>query len=90
MPYSTDLSKNNRPESLTNHSLSTSVLIAIPDAEGRSVDDLKPLYDAIDPEAFDKLFAPRADKKSRPHGVVSFRYLGYWVTVSIDGTVELE
>jgi Halobacterial output domain 1 len=74
----------------SSHSLSTRVLTAIADAEDCSPDDLETLYTVINPEALDELFAPQADGTTRTHGSVSFRYAGYWVTVSSDGGVELE
>ena len=53
-------------------------------------EELGSLYDVIDPEALDALFAPRADGSPRPVGEVSFQYAGYWVTVSSGGVVELD
>ncbi len=62
----------------------------IAETEGKSVYEHKPLYNVIDPEALDALFAPRADGTSRPVGEVSFHYEGYWVTVSSEGAVEIQ
>ncbi|WP_227378842.1 HalOD1 output domain-containing protein [Haladaptatus halobius] len=52
-------------------------------AEGSS-DDLEPLYEAIDPDALDALFAPRPTGSDRPGGQVTFTYAGYTVTVTSD------
>ena len=73
------------PRSLTNQ-----ILTAIAESTDQSVEDLGPLYDVIDPEALDALFAPRADGSPRPVGEVSFQYAGYWVTVSSGGAVEID
>ncbi|GAA0254788.1 HalOD1 output domain-containing protein [Haladaptatus pallidirubidus] len=79
------LSSEDSPRSLTNH-----VLTAIIEAEDLSLDSLDPLYDVIDPDALDTLFAPRADGSPRPFGRISFHYAGYQVTVSSEGSVALE
>ncbi len=66
------------------------MVTVVADAQGQSEDDLTPLYDVIDPEALDALFAPLVDGTTRTHGSVSFHYAGYWVTVSSEGAVELK
>ncbi|WP_227380787.1 HalOD1 output domain-containing protein [Haladaptatus halobius] len=81
---------NGSPPTASPRSLSTNVLTAVADAKGQSPVDLEPLYQVINPEALDALFAPRADGTPRTHGSVSFQYAGYWVTVSTEGAVELE
>ena len=79
-----------RPSAASLHSLSTRVLTTVADANECTPDDLDTLYNVINPEALDELFAPRADGTTRSQGSVSFQYAGYWVTVSSDGVVELE
>nr|WP_227378589.1 HalOD1 output domain-containing protein [Haladaptatus halobius] len=71
-------------------SLSERVITAIVDAKGQSPNDLEPLYNAIDPEALDALFAPQADGTTRARGSVSFQYAGYWITVSSENAVEFK
>ena len=81
---------NETPAADTPRSLTNQILTAIAESTDQSVENLGPLYDAIDPEALDALFAPRADGSPRPVGKVSFQYAGYWVTVSSEGAVELD
>ncbi|WP_227357481.1 HalOD1 output domain-containing protein [Haladaptatus salinisoli] len=71
-------------------SLTERIVTIVSEEGGQSVDELKPLYNAIDPDALESLFAPRGDGSSRPDGKISFQYAGYWVTVSSDGAVEVE
>ena len=70
--------------------MSTRILTAIAERDDRSIDDLRPLYEVIDPDALDALFAPRMDGSLRGGGSVSFPYAGYVVTVSSDGVVEID
>jgi Halobacterial output domain 1 len=84
-PIGNEIPADDTPRSLTNQ-----ILTAIAESTHRSVEDLGPLYDVIDPEALDALFARRADGSPRPVGKISFQYAGYWVTVSSDGAVEID
>ncbi|MGQ3722924.1 HalOD1 output domain-containing protein [Natrialba aegyptia] len=43
----------------------------------------------MDPAALDRLFEPTAADDSVRGGHVSFRYRGYDVTISSDGTIKL-
>lgn len=54
-----------------------------------SGDDLMPLYQSIDPDALETLFAPQADGSERADGRVTFTHAGHVVTVSSDGTVDV-
>ncbi len=74
----------------TSDSLTERIVTTVAEADGQSVDELEPLYDVINPDALESLFASRADGSPRPDGEVSFQYAGYWVTVSSDGAVELD
>ncbi|UHQ97992.1 hypothetical protein HYG81_20390 (plasmid) [Natrinema zhouii] len=66
------------------------VLEAIADAEDVSPITLEPpLNDVVDPAALDRLFEPTAADDSVRSGHVSFRYRGYDVTISSDGTLKL-
>jgi hypothetical protein len=71
-------------------SLTERIVTTVAEEKGQAVDELEPLYDVINPEALDSLFATRADGSSRPDGKISFQYAGYWVIVSSDGAVELD
>jgi len=69
-------------------SLVQSISEAVADAEGVETWDLTPLYEAIDPGALGSLIG-----SAGPYDdsfVVTFDYHGYDVTVTADGTVELE
>lgn len=66
------------------------VLEAIADAEDVSPATLEPpLNDVVDSAALNRLFEPTATDDSVRSGYVSFRYRGYDVTVSSDGTIKL-
>ena len=81
---------NDGPPAASPQPPSTRVLIAVADAKECTPDDLEPLYNVINPEALDELFAPQADGTTRSQGSVSFQYAGYQVTVSSEGDVSLE
>ena len=82
-------------ETDTVQSLSFEVIAAVADREGVDPTDIEPptydaLYDVINPEALDSLFSPREDGTPRASGRVEFPFCGYHVTVTSDGTVEVE
>lgn len=71
-------------------SVSQSVVEAVADAEGVAPEDLEPpLYEVIDPEALERVFAPTASG-ARRDGRIEFVYNGYDVTVRGDGRVSVE
>ncbi|WP_227354912.1 DUF7504 family protein [Haladaptatus salinisoli] len=71
--------------------LGTTVVETVAEAAGVTPADIEvPLYDVIDPDALDALFAPRPDGRDRTAGTVSFALHGHYVTVSADGVVEVE
>ncbi len=59
-------------------------------AEAKDVDplDLDSLYEVIDPDALDSLFAP-TNGSPRSDGKIAFEYADHTVVVSSDGTVRL-
>ena len=66
------------------------VVEAVADAEGVDPEALAPpLYEAIDPDALNRIFAatPTADRTAER---VGFRYSGYEVTIYGDGSVSVE
>ena len=64
--------------------LSSAVVEAVASAEGVEPFDLsEPLYDAINPDALDALFAGN-------DGRVTFEYHGYRVTAHASGEVDVE
>lgn len=60
--------------------------------EGTTPDELgPPLYESVDLEALDALFAPRVDGNSRdPGGHVEFEYEEYRICVESDGTITID
>lgn len=70
--------------------LSTTVAHALADVMGIEVTDSGfALYDSIDPEALDRLFAPAADGRLRSAGHVAFAVEGYRVTAYSDGRIVI-
>lgn len=70
---------------------SQTVVTAIADYEGvEPTKIVATLYEVIDPEALDALFASGDGTTSRYAGSVSFDYCGYEVTVGADGRVWLD
>ncbi|WP_231189283.1 HalOD1 output domain-containing protein [Haladaptatus sp. DYF46] len=51
--------------------------------------ELGPLYDSIDPDAFDAILAPPTTKNTDTTTLISFMYAGYSVTVQSNGTVNV-
>ncbi|WP_436343524.1 HalOD1 output domain-containing protein [Natronorubrum sp. FCH18a] len=83
-----------RSDTAAVHSVSFDVITAIAEREGVDPMDIEPpeyeaLYDAINPEALDALFAPREDGTPRAPGRVEFPFCGYQVVVSSDGEVSV-
>ncbi|MFU8868391.1 HalOD1 output domain-containing protein [Natronococcus sp.] len=67
------------------------VVETVANAEGVDPTELEPpLYDAVDPNAIDDLFAATTAPNASRNGQLTFRYRGYDVTVRADGTVSLE
>ncbi|WP_277542716.1 HalOD1 output domain-containing protein [Haloarcula laminariae] len=65
------------------------VVEAICREAGAAPAELDPLYDSIDPDALDALFATAPSGPDRIGLRVSFRFAGYRVTVSGDGSVDI-
>ena len=74
-------------------SITETIIDRIAREDGRDPLELPPLWNVIDPEALETLFASTKSGHARA-GSVGFRYCGYWVTVEDDGddtvTVSLE
>lgn len=66
-------------------SASVAVIAAVAEASGRDPSTNTPLYDVIDPEALERLFARPAKPKADINGCVRFEYEGYRVVVKADG-----
>ena len=70
--------------------LSTTVAHALANAMADDVTDTEfRLYDCIDPDALDNIFAPTADGASRAFGHVAFKIKGYQVTVYDQGQIVI-
>ncbi|WP_290818156.1 HalOD1 output domain-containing protein [Halovivax sp.] len=76
-------------------SATVGVLEAVAAASGRPVlpgerdgTPLPPLYEAVDPEALDRIVDSLGD--AQPDASISFRYADYEVTVRAAGAVEVE
>lgn len=70
---------------------STSVVEAIAAERGVSPEDLRaPLYEYLDPDALDAIFAPRNGESNRHHGRIEFTALGCDVVVEGTGEITAE
>ncbi|QLG64342.1 hypothetical protein HUG12_20765 (plasmid) [Halorarum salinum] len=70
--------------------VTTTVVHALADAMGTDVTGIEfSLHDSVDPEALDRLFAPRDDGTPRPPGHVAFSVEGYRVTVYSGGDIAI-
>lgn len=70
---------------------SRSVVDAVAAVTDSRAESLRPLYEVVDPDALDRLCGGATDRQSQSGGtLVSFRYEGCEVTVSGDGSVEVE
>lgn len=90
----------------TGEPVSTGIVLTIAEETGRPVTELPPLYNSIDPDALDALFAGRQNGKRQiqidgsteneqtesdsKSGWVRFDFADYRVTVYADETFELE
>ena len=68
---------------------SVAVVEAVAAATDVDVDELPLLYEAIDPDALDALFAPKHAGTPRVPGQVRFTLAGCEVTVTADGEVAV-
>lgn len=67
-------------------SVSERVTYRIAEAEDRSVTELDPLYNSIDPEALDAL----VDSLSAPDASITFTHEDYTITVDVCGTISID
>lgn len=83
-----------RAKVAADRSVSYDVIAAVAEREGADPTAIEPpeyeaLYDAVNPEALDSLFAPRTDGTERATGRVEFTFCGYDIVVTSDGDVEV-
>lgn len=69
--------------------ISTVIVKIIASLEDVAPTHLEPLHDYVDPDALDRLVAPKRDGTPRTGAFASFRFEGYDVTVSGDGQISL-
>jgi hypothetical protein len=70
--------------------VTTTVVHALADATGIDVTEAEfTLNDYVDPDALDRLFAPKADGTPRSVGHVSFPVMGYQTTVYSTGQISI-
>lgn len=67
---------------------SSAVVRAVADVTGREVTSIRPLYDAIDPDALDR-FLTHGKPGARPR-TISFRFERCKVTVDAEGRIDVE
>lgn len=73
-----------------NNHISQSVIEAVAEAEQIDPVELSPtLFQIVDPDALDEIFASVSTDDQR-EGQVVFTYIGYEVTVSSEGVVSVE
>ncbi|SIR63192.1 hypothetical protein SAMN05421858_3016 [Haladaptatus litoreus] len=77
-------------ENANNEPISTVIAETIANHKGVDPADLEPLYETIDPDALDALFAHRTDGTARTTGQITFVHAGYEITVTSDRTVTVE
>jgi hypothetical protein len=65
------------------------IVDAIESVPGTDTPESPFLFEAVDPEALDSLFAPASDGPSRSAGMVVVPIAGSLVTVWADGTVQI-
>lgn len=79
-------SEDGATEFMSAESVNVRIVERVADREGVSPDELdRPLYDVVDPDALATLVADAAGQGLR----VSFTYIGYDVTVTDDGDVDV-
>lgn len=70
-------------------SLAEKVVTAVADAANTSPNELPPLYEVIEPDALNRLFAPTYTGNSRSEGRITFLYAGYRVVINSSSIEEV-
>lgn len=71
-------------------SVGASVLRAVACLNDKEAMDIQPLYDVVDPDALDALFAPVSEETARDHGSISFTIDGRLVTFYGSGEIVID
>ncbi|WP_227378585.1 HalOD1 output domain-containing protein [Haladaptatus halobius] len=69
--------------------LTERIVAAVADAAECSRYELAPLYEVVDPDAVDRLFAPTYEGNIRSDGQIQFVYAGYEVVAYSTGDVTV-
>lgn len=70
-------------------SLSTTVIHAVQRVLNTPAEELPLLYEHVDPDGLDRLFAPVQSDQGRTDGRITFPYAGLRVMIEADGTITL-
>ncbi|QLG50942.1 HalOD1 output domain-containing protein [Natrinema halophilum] len=68
-------------------SLTTTIISTVAELSGSDPTEVERLYDRIDPESLETLFAPTAGAAARNIGQVSFQLEAYTITVHATGDI---
>lgn len=72
-------------------SVAAKIVSAVAEQDGTDPAELDPsLYEVVDPDALNALFAPTTTGHTRAGGHVMFTYCGYHVTTYSDGHVHVQ
>ncbi|WP_433634043.1 HalOD1 output domain-containing protein [Halomicrococcus sp. NG-SE-24] len=82
------LTQHKHSEDETDCTLKTAIVTHIAAKKDIDPTTLDPLYDVINPEALEALFAPQFDGTPRTDGRIVFAYSGYRVTVTSEDDIE--
>lgn len=78
-------------DSESDQPLSTAVIMAVADTAGINPSEIRtPLYDAIDPDAMNKLFEATSNGAERTDGYLSFSIHGHHVSVDASGEISVQ
>ncbi|WP_423746482.1 HalOD1 output domain-containing protein [Haladaptatus sp. SPP-AMP-3] len=85
----TGRTRSHEPVSNRSKPLAKQVIMRVADEVNRSYQELIPLYEVIDPDALDNLFAPTHEGDARSDGLVEFEYAGCEIIVDSAGEVTV-
>lgn len=71
---------------LASNAPSTRVAYRLAEESGKSIEELRPLADSVDPEALDTVF----DGRAATGAYVTFRHEGFSITVTGEGSVLVD
>ena len=85
----------NRSDTTEDQPITYEIIEAVAERERVDATDIEPpeydtLYDVLNPEALDAVFAPREDGTSRGNGWIEFTFCGYDFVVTSDGEIEIQ